>query len=157
MKSNFIALLILLALSSCATYENKREETPRIAPKVIANKNFGKKLDFNPSLLKSVDIEDIKVLKRNYIQAYGRALKFTSQADNGVVTLNANKDSLKVSQELFNMIKLVIDDYNVFITKIKKEEGSANFTISPFNKIRVSDLDKISINELKDLYVRANK
>lgn len=118
------------------------------------------RLDFIP-----IDIKDnneskkkeIDRLKSNYYYAYTRTLKFIKEAPDGTIILAANKNTLKVTSALFNMMTYLIYEQNALYKKNKKENGITNDTIKPIANFIVKKHDNISIEELNDLYNKANK
>ena len=161
MRKLLFFILISVLLSSAATAKNRAQDTPQPKFKVINNSNkFVKVLDFTPIDLTKVDEgnkKEVDQLKASYVRAYLRALKFTKEAPDGILTLTANKDTLKVTQALFNMVKYVIDDQNVLVEKLKKEKGVGNYSVSPISSVKIKSLDNVSIEELNALYYKANK
>lgn len=163
MKKILSFILISVLLSSIATAKSRPQDTPQPQPKfkVINNSNkFVKVLDFTPitpTKGEGSNKKEIDRLKSNYLRAYGRALKFTKEAPDGILTFTANKDTLKVTQPLFNMIKYTMDEGNRMVEQMKKEKGEGNYSVSPIGKINVRSLDDISMEELNALYYKANK
>jgi hypothetical protein len=162
MKTNLaLAFIATTLFSSCSITNDKSEEMPQLKFKVINNSNkFIKELDFTPlNLTKCSDNEkkDSTLRKSNVVKAYARSIRFMKQSPDGIVTFTANKDSLKVTKELFNMITYMIEEGNTKIEQLKKERGAGNYTVSPVKSFKYPKLESISIESLNALYYKANK
>jgi hypothetical protein len=161
MKKVFYLIQSIVLFASCSVSNNGFEENQQIGNLIInSSDKFVKVLDFKPVLLKSAcsdNKKEINIQKSNYLRGYCRSFKFVKENPDGTLIFNATKDSLKVTAELFNMVKYVLDDYNGKIEKIKKEYGEGSYTVSSIKNIYVKSLDDVSLEELNSLYFKANK
>lgn len=152
----FIAVLFNL-FAYCQT--NTDTDSTHIPPQVIVTNEFKKHITFNPEVFSNGSAysqAEIDEQKSNFIKSYIRATKLAIHNPDGTEELNATKESLNVSEELFNMVKYVFVNMNKEIKQIKEKKGDS-CTIGSLSTPGVPiDLKNIDGKTLLDLYNKSN-
>lgn len=155
----FVLFIFAILFASCSEKEIDNSKVG-IPPQVVVSKSYKKHLVIDKDMLRKARNNDRStsvILKRNYIIAYGRALKSVSQDKDGYVIFTATKEDLNISEELYNIVRYVFLDYNATLKSIKSKRDIV-VRIRPINKqLKIDNTDLVRVEDIQRLYEKANK